>query len=418
MPDTTTMPPAATAESPEKKAARLALKRRFPTAFDLRARARRRLPNFAFEYLDGGAGADTGIGRNWAALDSIQMVPRYGNVIAPPPADTMLFGRPYSAPIGVSPIGSPGTAFPGAETYLATAAQAARVPYVLGVLSGIDIEKAAEIASDVLWLQLYRFPRDDHKIGLDLVRRADAAGVHTLVLTFDTPTRTTRPREVKSGIMNPFRLSNRLRLDAMSSPHWLGSMLRNGIPKFVSLTPYMGGPKSLAESAAFIQRESGGAFTWDEIARYRDKWKRPLVLKGVLHPSDAERAVSLGLDGILVSNHGGRQIDALPAPIDVLPAIAAQVGQKATIILDSGVRSGVDVARAVALGADAAFAGKAFLWSLGALGARGPTHLINLLTDDVSSTLGQLGCLTVEDLHTVPVRHPGAYSIEDFAERG
>ena len=417
--DTTTTPALTVpAQSPKKQVERLALKRRFPTAYDLRARARRRLPNFAFEYLDGGAGADTGINRNWGALDSIEMVPRYGNVVAPPPADTTLFGRHYSAPIGISPIGSPGTAFPGAETYLATAAQAARIPYTLGVLSGIDIEQAVEMAPDVLWLQLYRFPRDNHRIGLDLVHRADAAGVHTLVLTFDTPTRTTRPREVKSGIMNPFRLNNRLRLDALTSPHWLGSMVRNGVPKFVSLAPYMGGTKSIAEAATFIRRESGGAFTWDEIAHYRDKWKRPLVLKGVLHPADAERAVSLGLDGILVSNHGGRQIDALPAPIDVLPAIVAQVGRKATIILDSGVRSGVDVARAVALGADAAFAGKAFLWSLGALGARGPAHMIDLLTDDISATLGQLGCLTVEELRDISVRHPNACRPEDFIGRG
>ena len=401
----------------QETARRLELKRRFPTAQDLRARARRVLPNFAFEYMDGGAGADGGIERNWSALDAVEMVPRYGNVIEPPPTDTQLFGRPCSAPIGVAPIGGPGTGFPGAELYMATAAQAAGVPYTLGVLSGIDVERAAELAPDVLWLQLYRFHRDDHKIGFDLVRRAEAAGVHALVLTFDTPTRTTRPREVKSGITSPFRLSTRLRLDALSSPRWLRSMMRNGIPRFASLIPYMKPGAHLVEAAQFIQRESGGAFTWDELARYRDKWRKPLILKGVLHPEDAERAVSLGIDGIFVSSHGGRQIDALPAPIDVLPAIAAQVGKRATIILDSGVRSGVDAVRAVALGADAAFAGKAFLWSLGALGAGGPAHLIDLLTEDISATLGQLGCPTIAHLRAVPVRHPGAYTMENFAAR-
>ncbi len=418
MPDNTTTSTPPPVRAPEKPAAQLALKRQFPTAFDLRDRARRLMPNFAFEYADGGAGADGGIKRNWAALDAIEMMPRYGNVSAPPPADTELFGRPYAAPIGISPIGGPGTAFPGAETYMAKAAQAARVPYTLGVLSGIDIEQAAEYAPDVLWLQLYRFPRNNHEIGLDLVRRAEQAGVHALVLTFDTPTRTTRPREVKSGITNPFRLSNRLRLDAMSSPRWLAAMVRSGVPKFVSLTPYMGEGLSLTQASAFIRRESGGAFTWDEIARYRDKWKKPLVLKGVLHPEDAERAVALGLDGVFVTNHGGRQIDALPASIDALPAIVAQVGGRATIILDSGVRSGIDAARAVALGADAAFAGKAFLWSLGALGARGPAHLIDLFMDDFQATMGQLGCPTVADLRGVKVRHPGAYSVADFAAEG
>ncbi len=417
MPDSSTSAPPAATPSANEMAERLALKRRFPTALDLRSRARRVLPNFAFEYMDGGAGADGGIDRNWAAMDAVEMVPRYGNVIAPPPADTRLFGRDYSAPIGIAPIGGPGTGFPGAETYFATAAQAARIPYTLGVLSGIDLERAAELAPDVLWLQLYRFPRDDHRIGLDLVRRAEAAGVHALVLTFDTPTRTTRSREVRSGIVSPLRLTTRLRLDALSSPSWLRSMVRNGIPRFTSLAPYMSPGVSLVEATKFIQRESGGAFTWDEIARYRDKWRKPLVLKGVLHPDDAERAVSLGLDGIFVSNHGGRQIDALPSSIDVLPAIAERVGQKATLILDSGIRSGIDAARAVALGADAAFAGKAFLWSLGALGARGPAHLIELWTDEVSATLGQLGCLTVADLRSVPVRHTGAYGTQDFAAR-
>lgn len=401
-------------ERPAPTPDQLALKRQFPTAQDLRERARRRLPNFAFEYADGGAGADTGIQRNWNALDAVEMVPRYGRVIAPPPADTTLFGKTYAAPIGIAPIGGPGTAYPGAETYLARAAQAANVPYTLGLLSGIDIEQAAEIAPDVLWLQLYRFSKNDHKIGLDLVRRAKEAGVNVLVLTVDTPTRTTRPREVKSGIMNPFKLTMRLKMDALRSPHWIRSLRRNGIPKFTSLAPYMKPGVSIAEAAAFIRRESGGAFTWDEIARYRDKWQGPLVLKGVMHPDDAERAVELGLDGLFVTNHGGRQIDALPAPIDVLPAIAARVGNRATVLYDSGVRSGVDAARAVALGADAAFAGKSFLWSLGALGEKGAAHLIDVYIDDVSATLGQLGCRNVAELRELAVRHSGAFAETDF----
>ncbi len=391
------------------------LKQRFPTAFDLRDRARRRLPHFAFEYIDGGAGRDGGIQRNWGALDAVELIPRYGRVVAPPAAGMTLFGTAYAAPIGVAPIGGPGTGYPGAETYLAMAAQAARVPYTLGVLSGIDVERAAALAPDVLWFQLYRFYKDEHRIGMDLVRRATAAGAKALVLTFDTPIRTTRPREVKCGILNPFRLTARLRADAMTSPHWLKALRRNGIPRFVSLTPYMGDGLSLAQATAFVRREQGGAFTWEEIARYREAWKGPLLLKGVLHPADAERAIGLGIDGVFVSNHGGRQIDALPASIDALPAIAAAAGGKLTIIFDSGVRSGVDAARAVALGADAAFVGKAFLWSLGALGPDGPGVLIELLSEDVRATLGQLGCSDVAALRTVPRRHPAALSVEQFA---
>ena len=393
------------------------MKQRFPTSGDLRARAKERLPNFAFEFIDGGAGQDGGIHRNWAALDAVELVPRYGLVARPPSAEVQLFGRTYAAPFGISPIGGPGTGLPGAETYLARAAQAARIPYTLSVLSSIDLEAAAELAPDVLWFQLIRFGQNDHKIGFDLLGRAEAAGAQVLVLTYDTPVLTTRPRQAKSGVMDPFRLTWRLRLDALSSPGWLRSLARNGVPKFAPLAPYLEGAKSLAGGAAFVRRQGGGTFTWDEIARYRDKWPKPLVLKGVLHPADAERAVALGLDGIFVTNHGGRQIDALPASVDVLPAIAAAVGGKATIILDSGVRSGIDIARAVALGADAAFAGKAFLWSLGALGAPGPGHLIDLWIEETRASLGQLGCKTVADLRSVPRRHENAYRAGDFEAR-
>src|SRR6185503_8155511 len=172
--------PIAAAPTPQAVAARFELKRRFPTTQDIRAHARKRLPHFAFEYMDGGAGADGGIKRNWSAFDAIELVPRYGNIIAPPPADTRLFGRPYTAPLGIAPIGSPGTGFPGAERYFAAAAQGARVPYIMGVLGGISIEEGTQIAPDVMWLQIYRFHRDGHRIGFDIVQRAEAAGVHVL----------------------------------------------------------------------------------------------------------------------------------------------------------------------------------------------------------------------------------------------
>ena len=385
------------------------LHRRYPSVDYLRRRARRHIPHFAFEYADGGAGKDdAGIRRNWAAFDAIELVPRYGVMPSLPPCDVELFGRRYAAPIGVAPMGGPSIVWPGADVHLARAAQRARIPYTLGTPGGATIEEIAEVAPDVFWFQLYRFANNDHAIGLDLVRRAEIAGCRTLVLTLDVPVRTTRPREAVTGLAGAFRLDLGIIMQMARAPGWTMALWQNGIPRFANLRSYVGDNASLDEIIAFAMREMGGAFTWEEVAKYRDRWKGTLIVKGILHPQDAEKAVSLGVDGLFVSNHGGRQIEALPAAIDVLPAIVRQVGQRATVMMDSGVRSGSDVVRACALGAAAAFAGKAFLWGLGALGAEGPGHVINLLIEETQSALGQLGARSVEEVRSVAIRHPGA----------
>jgi L-lactate dehydrogenase (cytochrome) len=306
-------------------------------------------------------------------------------------------------------MGGPSLVFPGADRYLAAAAQRANVPYTLGLVGGMTVEQAAEIAPAVLWFQLYRCARNEHAIGFDLVKRADAAGVKALVLTLDVPVRTTRSREVAAGITTPFKPDLRMMAGILSSPGYLRSLMQNGQPRFGNLKPYTKNDADVNEVAAFVRREMGGAFTWDEVARYRERWKRPLVVKGIMHPADAEKCVALGVDGIIVSNHGGRQVEGLPAAIDVLPAIAGAVRGRAAVMMDSGIRSGLDVARAVALGADLAFAGKAFLWGLGALGSDGPGHVIDLMMDEMKSTFGQLGARKPEDARSVVVRHPGVY---------
>jgi L-lactate dehydrogenase (cytochrome) len=261
----------------------------------------------------------------------------------------------------------------------------------------------------VLWFQLYRMARNDHALAFDLMRRAEAAGVHVFVMTVDVPVRTTRPREVVVGLGGGrFSPDLRMILDMLRSPGWLSALAREGHPRFANLKSYAGPNAGTNEVIAFARDEIGGAFTWDEIARFRERWKRPLVLKGIMHPADAARAIELGIDGIWVSNHGGRQIEALPASIDVLPSIAAEVRDRAAIFLDSGVRSGTDVVRALALGAHATFAGKAFLWGLGALGAEGPGHVIDLLRDETRAALGQIGAHSLADARSVVIRHPGA----------
>ena len=358
------------------------------------AARRARLPHFAYEYGDGGAGDDTGIKHNWAALDAIEMVPRYGVMPKLPPVDVELFGRKYSAPLGVAPMGSPIVVWPGADKLLAKAAQRARVPYTLGVAGGATIEEIAEIAPDVMWLQLYRFAKNDHAIGFDLMRRADAAGVHVLMLTLDVPVRTVRSREVKVGHGRRRRIQAGL---AHGRRH--GEMPRLGrrVPAEHACRALPTSSPMPARTRASTTPSASPARRWaarspgTRSSATATAGSGPLIVKGILHPEDAEKAVSLGIDGILVSNHGGRQIEALPAPIDCVPAVVKAVGSRATVLFDSGVRSGTDVARALALGANAALAGKAFLWGLGALGAEGPGHVIDLMIDELQSALGQIG---------------------------
>ena len=386
------------------------LHRRFPTIAHMRQYARRHVPHFVFEYMDGGAGADIGIAHNWAALDAVELVPRYGVMPALPPVEVELFGRKYAAPIGIAPMGGPALAWPGGDAALARAAQRARVPYTLGTVGGITIEEAAKLAPDVLWFQLYRLARNDHALGMDLVRRAEAAGAHVLVLTIDVPVRTTRSREAAVGLgRGPFRPDLPMLIDMLCSPAWLAALMRHGRPKFSNIKAYAGPNASGDEVIRFTREHLGGAFTWDEIARFRDCWRGPLVLKGILHPQDAAKAVAMGIEGIWVSNHGGRQIEALPPAIDVLPAIAAEVASRATIIMDSGIRSGLDVIRAIALGAHTTFAGKAFLWGLGALGEAGPGHVIGLVIEEARAALGQIGAHSLAQARSVVVRHPGAF---------
>jgi L-lactate dehydrogenase (cytochrome) len=275
------------------------LRQLYPTIEDLRRRARRRVPRFGFDFVDGGANEEDCIRRNVEAFRTIELLPRYC-VEGKATTDVELFGRRYSAPIGIAPMGSTGLMWPGAEKLLAVEAQRTNIPYILATPGNASIEEIAKIAPDVFWFQLYRFPHDDHAITYDLVRRADAAGAHVLVPTVDSAGKSKRPRDIRNGVRVPFPINPWTTWQVLTSPSWTMALLRNGMPITANLVPYAEKATQVATARA-MQLRSGGSHTWEELSRLRERWKRTFVIKGILHPGDAERAVAIGADGIIVA---------------------------------------------------------------------------------------------------------------------
>jgi (S)-mandelate dehydrogenase len=371
---------------------------RFPDFDSLSRGARRRLPRFAYDFVETGAGRELGVGRNAQAFDDLSLCPRYG--ANPLEVDTSvdLFGQRYRMPVGVAPMGLTSLAWPGADAILARAAQQGQIPYVLATGASMRIERAAELAPDVFWFQLYNMPGYDGAYANDLVGRAERAGAKVLVLTIDSAARANRPRDIRNGLVPPFSLTAKMALQALAAPAWLAALARTGMPRFENLLPYLAANASPWSSADFAVREITGAFTWDDIARIRDRWPRALVVKGMTHPDDAGKAVSVGADGVWISNHGGRVFDPGPATIKALPLVVDAVGDRATILIDSGVRDGIDVLKARALGATVAFAGRAFLYAVATLGRRGGEHIIDLFRNDIGNGLKFLGLANLDGL--------------------
>ena len=390
---------------------RAKLRQRFPTISDLRRRARRRVPRFGFDFVDGGATEEYCIQRNTDAFQAVELLPRYC-VEGKATTAVELFGRRYAAPIGIAPMGSAGLMWPGAEKLFAAEAQRTGIPYVLATPGNASIEEIAAIAPDVFWFQLYRFPYDNHAITYDLVRRADEAGAHVLVPTVDSAGKSKRPRDIRNGVRVPFPINPWTTYQVLTSPAWTMALLRNGMPITANLVPYADDSSQLA-TARTMQLRSGGSHTWEELDRLRARWKRAFVVKGILHPKDAERAVAMGADGIIVSNHGGRHFDGAPATIDVLPAIVSAVGSRATVMIDSGVRGGLDVVRALALGAKSCFSGRCFAYGLGALGPAGAAHVVDLFLDEIRTELLHVGVRSVAEAAAITTRHPGAWRTFD-----
>lgn len=366
--------------------------------------AKSRIPGFAFDYLEGGAGDEICIERNRKAFDSIEIVPRYGIDISRPSTATQLFGRDYAMPLGISPMGLSGLVWPGADTFLAAAAEQARIPFVLSMVSNVSLENIVRVAPNVTWLQLYAVPQDDNRVTFDMVERALGAGVHALVLTLDTPMRQKRLRDTRNGLTVPFRPDLRTVIEVATSPAWALAILRHGQPRFANFLPYVSGRRRPGNVAGYVNRHMAGPFTWDLIARIRRKWQGPLVLKGIQHADDAARAADLGTDGVVLSNHGGRQFDAAPAAIDMLQTVKERLAGRIPVMLDGSVQSGLDVLKAAVCGADFVFAGRPFLAAAAALGHKGPSHVTAMFRDELSQVMAQAGIADIADVASVTRR--------------
>ena len=368
---------------------------RYPSVADLRQRARRRIPHFAWEYLDSGTGAEECARRNREALAAVTLMPQFMKGVFEPDISTTLFGVRYGAPFGVSPVGLTALMWPRAEQILARAAAKYRFPYALSTAATEAPETIGPIADGMGWFQLY--PPRRAEIRRDLLRRARDAGFTTLLVTADVPTASRRERQLRAGVTVPPKMTALMLYRCAVRPAWTMATLRAGRPRFRGLEKYLDG-RDMQDMLSFIGMELGGTLDWDYLQEAREEWEGPIVLKGVLGVAQAERAVALGCDGIMVSNHGGRQFDGAPPAISVLPAIARAVGDRAEILFDSGVQSGLDIARALALGADFVLLGRAFMFGVAALGKRGGEHTAEILIADLKNNMTQLGCSAVGEL--------------------
>lgn len=388
---------------------------RYPTVLDLEARAKLRIPYFAYDFMKGGTGQELSPSRNYAALEKIEIVPRYGLEAVAPDMSTTLLGRKYASPVVIAPVGMDGAIWPGATRHLAQTARDLNIAYMPSTMATAPIEDVARIAPDNAWFQLYGFSENDHEVSYDLIRRADEAGAHVLAVTVDIPSAPRRVRDMRNGMLPKMKLTPEKLLAMLSRPEWLAAVAREGTPLLANMKPYCGAGAGRAELEAFVRnRRAGGGVSWDVLKRMRDRWKKPMLIKGIMHPGDAELAKSIGADGVVVSNHGGRQFDPSPATIDVVPAIRAAVGKEMTVLMDSGILSGTDVLKAIACGADGVLVGRGFLFGLAALGGDGARHVGDILHEELRVALAQSGAQSVEGARSLSVRHPGAWRPDEF----
>ena len=370
---------------------------KYPSVTDLRKRAMVKMPKFAFEYLDGGCNEDINLDKNRSDLQKIELIPQYLSKFDKSDMRTELFGKTYDAPFGISPVGLQGLMWPNAPEILAKAAFDHNVPFILSTVTTSSIERVAEITEGKSWFQLYH-PTDE-KVKVDLLNRAANAGTDVLVILADVPTFGYRPRDVRNGLAMPPSMSVKNILEVFTKPDWAIQTLIHGQPAFRTMEAYMPKGLNLKKLGEFMDTTFSGRLNEDRIAAIRDQWKGKLVIKGVVSESDTQKAIDLGIDGIIVSNHGGRQLDAGQSSIVPMTLLAQKYKDQIKIMVDSGLRGGPDIARAMASGADFTFMGRSFMYGVGALGKEGGNHTISLMKREFQQVMEQVCCEKVQDLH-------------------
>lgn len=367
----------------------------YPSITDLKKKAKSRIPKFAFEYLEGGCNEDVNLLRNKSELQDVQLMPQYLKKFNGIDMSTELFGHKYDAPFGIAPIGLQGLIWPNSPEILAKAALIHNIPYILSTVSTSSIERIAELSEGKAWFQLYHPAKNELRD--DIIKRVDEAKFSVFVVLVDVPSFGFRPRDIRNGLAMPPKMSLRNILQVITKPNWGIQTLINGIPSFASLEPYMPKGLNMSKLGQFMNETFSGRIDEEKIKPIRDKWKGSLVLKGIVNEEDIKKAISLGVDGIIVSNHGGRQIDAGESSIHSLKRLKEKYGTQIKIMIDSGLRSGPDIGRCLASGADFTFMGRPFMYGVGALGNEGGNHTISILKAQLKQVMEQLCCEKIED---------------------
>ncbi len=366
-----------------------------PSIFDLAARARRRVPEFVWEYFDSGTGEGATQARNRAALDAVLFDTAILAGEFEVDLGRSLLGRDYPLPFGIAPVGMSGVVWPDAERTLARVAARAGIPYTLSTVAAQTPEFVGPEAGAQGWFQLY--PPRDPEIRRDMLRRVKDSGFHTLVLTADVPVASRRERQRRGGLTTPPRLTPRLLWQVARRPAWALGMARMGMPRLRFMESYsdIKGPLPSNQHIGYLLRTSPD---WDYLKALREMWDGPLIVKGVLKGEDAARLRDAGADAVWVSNHAGRQFDGSPGSIECLPAVRAAVGPDYPLIFDGGIAGGLDIMRALALGADFVMLGRAWHYGLAAFGEAGAAHVAHILAEDLKANLGQLGLSSLAGL--------------------